>query len=111
MKPKCNAGGRCKGSHPLICEDHGCAITKPAKKPKATRLVLRRAMKTNSTCGSTKLAWLDWSNWFQDRGYIHVMKDDGEAFHRVYPKALKGYVCTRVAVYDRIPCWLYDWKA
>ena len=28
MKAKCKDGGPCQGSHPTICEDHGCAMEK-----------------------------------------------------------------------------------
>ncbi len=64
----------------------------------------------NSTCDTSELASLDWGNWFQDAGYIHVRRNDvdGETWHRVFPKRIRGRVCTRVAVTDGTVCWMHD---
>lgn len=64
-----------------------------------------------STCGSASLESLDWSNWWQDSGYIHVRRStqgDGETWHRVYPKRIAGRQVKRVAVTNGKPVWLHD---
>jgi hypothetical protein len=65
----------------------------------------------NSECASRSLSALDWDNWWQDDGYIHVRAftpDEGETWHRVYPRPLKGFVCTRVGVMEGQLRWLFD---
>jgi len=64
-----------------------------------------------SECGSADLHELDWSNWFQDDGYIHVRRyrpDEGETWHRVWPKRIRGRIYKRIAVVAGQPCWLFD---
>lgn len=64
-----------------------------------------------SHCCSADLAWLDWKNWFQDCGYIHVRRwtlEEGETWHRVRPKRIGGRVANRMSVKDGLPHWLFD---
>lgn len=64
----------------------------------------------NSRC-IAPLSELDWSNWFQDDGYLHVRRwreDEGDTFHRVSPRALRGHTHTRLAVENGVLYWLHD---
>ena len=64
-----------------------------------------------STCGSRDLHELDWSNWWEDNGYIHVRAytwDEGETWHRVCPKPVKNRPRLRLAVRDGRPFWIFD---
>lgn len=64
-----------------------------------------------SRCDTADLTALDWKNWWQDNGYIHVRKwtwEEGETWHRVYPKRIGGREVRRVAVTDGRPAWLHD---
>lgn len=68
-----------------------------------------------STCNSAELSELDWKNWwpdsYQGQAYIHVRRflwEEGETWHRVYPKNLRKRHCRRVAVKNGIPHWLLD---
>lgn len=64
-----------------------------------------------SLCGSAELHELDWDNWWEDDGYIHVRywhQTAGETWHRVVPKKIKGRKMERVAVVDGWPHWLFD---
>lgn len=64
-----------------------------------------------STCGSRDLHELDWSNWWEDEGYIHVRAytwDEGETWHRVVPKPVKNRPRMRLAVRDGRPFWIFD---
>jgi len=65
----------------------------------------------NSTCGSARLADLDWSHWCTDIGfagcslYLHVAHVDGETAHRVHCKhALRP----RLEMKDGELYWLVD---
>lgn len=51
---ECVRGGRCKGSHPLICKDHGCAfnMTQP-KQPSAEALALAVRLSGHTHCQCT----------------------------------------------------------
>lgn len=51
LKVRCNkGGGSCKGTHPLICDLHGCAYEEPEKKkPNELRDSLMEAIKIWST--------------------------------------------------------------
>lgn len=74
---------------------------------------LKRRIKStrNSEPSTAHFDELDWTNWWQDHGYIHVRKYnllEDETWHRVYPREIKGYTCIRVAVYDNILYWLHD---
>lgn len=67
-----------------------------------------------SLCASADLRELDWSNWWQDEydgTYLHVLKytpDEGDTWHRVQPRNLRGRKCTRVAVWNGVVHWLFD---
>ena len=76
----------------------------------------------NSTCGSAKIGTLNRWSWWTDTWreiiggksiYIHAESKAGDGtVHRVHPRPLPGYRCTRIGMrrrgprYD--PCWLYD---
>lgn len=74
----------------------------------------------NSSCGSARLADLDWANWFTDDGYIHVRRNnpdlDGgrhgdETWHRVHariPAGLPKDIRPRLALYGGVLFWLID---
>ena len=64
-----------------------------------------------SSCASRDLHELDWLNWWQDGNYIHVRAytwDEGETWHRVFPRAAKGRPRLRLAVRDGRPFWIFD---
>lgn len=62
----------------------------------------------NSICSSALLQDLDWTNWWQDNGYIHVKHSSAETWHRVFPRKIRERRCTRIAVSNGIPQWFYD---
>jgi len=48
---QCAKGGRCKGSHPLICEDHGCAFdTMNTQAPTADAIRLAVKLSGHGAC-------------------------------------------------------------
>lgn len=64
----------------------------------------------NSMCG-VPLSELDWGNWSQDLGYLHVRRwsaEDGDTFHRVYPRAIRGHTHARLCVENGALYWLHD---
>lgn len=67
-----------------------------------------------SECGSRDLHELDWSNWWEDNGYIHVRAcpvfndGEGETWHRVCPKPVKNRPRMRLGVRAGRPFWILD---
>lgn len=65
-----------------------------------------------SECSTSKLEDLDWGNWFLDSGgYIHVHRwnrEEGDTFHRVYPKGIANHEVRRVSMVNGILHWLHD---
>lgn len=58
MSIKCLKGGRCKGTHPLICETHGCAFNlgggeTKTHAPAAVRVSGRGARQNQANAGSS----------------------------------------------------------
>ena len=73
------------------------------------RLVRRAvASERNSSCGSARLADLDWSTWWTDASfgqhYLHVQHKDGETVHRVYCRRCE---CPRLEMRRGKLMWLY----
>lgn len=74
----------------------------------------------NSVCSTAALAELDWDNWFMDNGplggdsiYIHVRRFshvEGETWHRVFPRRVKGRIVERLGIYYGNLVWLHDRK-
>lgn len=94
-----------------------------------TTLSRRVRSKRNTIAGSWKLDGLDWSSWWTDGGhgdmqvfgvgdrphiYLHVNVDPASdplmagTVHRVYPRPIKGYRCTRLSMKNGELFWLYD---
>jgi len=69
----------------------------------------------NSVCGSCKLEKLShwwWTDNSFDSLYIHAQRWEDRTYHRVYPRFIRGYICKRIGMRNRL-CgeklfWIYD---
>jgi hypothetical protein len=49
-----------------------------------------------------------WTDYSRGGLFIHVWRRSDNTWHRVFPRPIPGYVCTRLAVQDGCVDWLYD---
>jgi hypothetical protein len=82
-------------------------------------IVIRRRVDVprNSFCGSIKIRDLDFTEWFTgswpDRSIYLLIPHESlqvrdKSIHRVYPRIVNGYSCSRLGMKQGRLYWLYD---